>query len=248
VRRSTQTSASPCPPPALPSLSGVNGEHGYGRKRDAAAAFGPYSRGVPFWSGDQPARNSFDARAFPSCNGRRKRRPHATSASRMVPNACDESSGRKNLGGSLAASGQRIRTAIRETSGRRSCDNESTARWEGSVALVADGRKPLFVIATPLEGLSNVTLYEDTWTDHIVKGHPVMADKQELVRMTTAAPTVITLGTSNQGYMVFVNQAETSSSGSPLTVVIDPRDQIICTAYYNRSFRTIVQERVLWLP
>jgi hypothetical protein len=113
---------------------------------------------------------------------------------------------------------------------------------------VADGRKPLFVIATPLEGLSNVTLYEDTWTDHIVKGHPVMADKQELVRMTTAAPTVITLGTSNQGYMVFVNQAETSSSGSPLTVVIDPRDQIICTAYYNRSFRTIVQERVLWLP
>jgi hypothetical protein len=113
---------------------------------------------------------------------------------------------------------------------------------------VTDGRKALLVIPTPLPGLPQVTLYQDTWLDHIVKNHPYMAGKEKLVEVAAMNPTVIMVGTSNPSYRVFVNQQATTSSGTPLIVIIDPAKEVICTALYNRSYRTIQTEQVIWSP
>jgi hypothetical protein len=113
---------------------------------------------------------------------------------------------------------------------------------------VARERKPLFTAVTPLAGLSEVTLFEDTWYDHIVRKHIYMAGKESLVRPSVLRPTVIVPGTSNLAYVVFVNLAERSPAGSPLTVVVDPLQRVICTALYNRTFKTITTEGALWLP
>lgn len=109
-------------------------------------------------------------------------------------------------------------------------------------------RKPLFVVPTPLPGLPRVTLFADTWLDHIVQQHPYMQGKKTVVQATVSTPSVIMPGTSNPNYVVFVNQSVTSSAGNPLTVMINPKDQIIVTALFNRTFKIIVQEKALWLP
>ena len=110
-------------------------------------------------------------------------------------------------------------------------------------------RRALRKIPTPVPGLPFVTLYQDTWADHIIKQHVYMAGKETLVETTVTNPTVVVPGTSNPDYVVFVNHQETSSQGSPLTVIIDPRDQVICTALYNKTFRVISPDQeVVWLP
>lgn len=113
---------------------------------------------------------------------------------------------------------------------------------------MSGGRIPLFVTQTPFPGLSNVTLFADTWHDHIVKGHPDMHGKVDLVRTTVSSPDVVAIGTANPDYRVFVNRAGTTSGSSPLVVIVDPEQQLICTAYYNRTFKVIQSDQVVWLP
>lgn len=109
-------------------------------------------------------------------------------------------------------------------------------------------RKPLFSVATPFPAAPSVTLFEDTWTEHIVRNHLEMAGKEAEVQAVVTAPTVILVGTANPSYVAYVNDMVTSSRGTPLAVIVDPQEQVICTAYYHRSFRVISPEQVLWSP
>lgn len=115
------------------------------------------------------------------------------------------------------------------------------AKFLDSTALTS-----IFTVKTPVPGLPEVSLRQDTWDRHIVPNHPYMAGRQELVRVTVMAPTVVVQGTSNPEYLVFVNHEETSSGGSPLTVMINPEIQIIVTSLYHRSFRVYAPESVIW--
>jgi hypothetical protein len=109
-------------------------------------------------------------------------------------------------------------------------------------------RKPLFVTETPFPRVPAATLFEDTWLEHIVRGHVYMQGREAEVRAVVASPTAVVSGTSNPDYVVFLNQSVTTSGGTPLAVIVDPQEQIICTAYYNRSLKVVAADRVLWLP
>jgi hypothetical protein len=109
-------------------------------------------------------------------------------------------------------------------------------------------RKPLFNVATPFPGSPRVTLFQDTWTEHILPGHLEMTGKEADVQAVVTSPTLILAGSTNPNYVAYVNDMVTSSRGTPLAVIVDPQEQVICTAYYNRSFKVISPEQVLWSP
>lgn len=124
-------------------------------------------------------------------------------------------------------------------------DKTRPAREQGlsSTALTA-----IFTATTPFPGLPEVSLTRVTWDDHVLKQHPYMVGKEQLVQATVSAPSVIVRGTSNPDYIIFINQAETSSEGNPLTVIASPHLQIIVTSLYHRSFKVIAPELVIWPP
>jgi hypothetical protein len=110
-------------------------------------------------------------------------------------------------------------------------------------------RKPLFTVSTPWPRVPRATLLSDVWNDHIVKGHVEMSGREEDVRTIVTTPTAVLSGTTNREYVIYVSQAVTTPGGTPIGVVIDPEEQIIVTAYPNRSLKLVIpQERILWLP
>jgi hypothetical protein len=109
-------------------------------------------------------------------------------------------------------------------------------------------RKPLFSVNTPFPAAPSVTLYEDTWTKHIVPGHLELAGKEADIQTVVTSPSVVVAGSTNPNYVAYVSDTVTSSGGTPLAVIVDPQEQVICTAYYNRSFKVISPEQVLWSP
>jgi hypothetical protein len=112
---------------------------------------------------------------------------------------------------------------------------------------VSDGRKPLFVAPTPFPGAPSVTLFRDTWIEHITKQHVELTGQEAAVEAVVTSPTVVLAGHADTPHVVFINQAVTSQSGTPLAVIVHPEEKIICTAYYNRSFRIIPADATLWL-
>ena len=121
-------------------------------------------------------------------------------------------------------------------------------RQDRQVAVSEKGRDLILSVTTPLPGLPEVKLFADTWQGHIIGNHPYMAGKEKLVETTIMNPTVIMVGTSNPDYRIFVNQQQTTPSGTPLIVIVDPIEEVICTALYNRSYRIILPEQVVWSP
>jgi hypothetical protein len=109
-------------------------------------------------------------------------------------------------------------------------------------------RKPIFVARTPWDKVPEVTLFADTWHEHIVKSHVQMAGKEPEVQTVASNPTFILQGTSNLGHVIYINETVTSQSGTPLAVIINPEQKIIVSAYYNRSLKVITPDQVIWSP
>ena len=94
-----------------------------------------------------------------------------------------------------------------------------------------------------------VTLFEQTWTEHIITRHVDMEGKELEVLAVVANVTTVCAGTSEDpNYVVFLNDAVTSPSGTPLVAIVDTEAGEVVTAYYNRSFKVIKSDQVLWLP
>jgi hypothetical protein len=107
-------------------------------------------------------------------------------------------------------------------------------------------RKSIFTVCSPLPASDAVRLYEDTWFYHIIANHVDLAGKELLVAQTVINPTFITIGTSNPDYVIFVNHRQVTPGGTPLIAVVDPQNQVVCTAMYNRSYRIVPPERRIW--
>ena len=107
----------------------------------------------------------------------------------------------------------------------------------------------MFTVATPFWGLPFVTLLWDTWHQHILPNRPYLLGREDWISATVSSPSAICSGTTNPGYVAFVNQTITSPRrGSPLVVFADPLDQVVASAGYRIDFRDLNLHRILWVP
>ena len=110
-------------------------------------------------------------------------------------------------------------------------------------------RQVLLTTATPFPGLPLVTLFSDTWRDHILPNRPSLMERENWISATLSSPSAVCAGTTNPGYLAFVNRTIVSSgSGSPLVVFVDPVDRVVVSAGYRIDFRDLGRHRVLWVP
>lgn len=110
-------------------------------------------------------------------------------------------------------------------------------------------RTPLFFVNTPFPGVPDVTLFEDSWENRVVARHTYMADKLLVVQGIAESPThVLPGGSSNEDFVIFVNEAVTTPGGSLLSVIIDPKERLIITAYPDRKLKLIEPTKALWYP
>src|SRR6266446_4078389 len=107
-------------------------------------------------------------------------------------------------------------------------------------------RPPLFTVATPYPKASPVTLYSETWCDHIIVRHPEMSGQEAAVLQVASNPTIVFPGNMPNTAM-FVNQEVTTPRGTPLVVIVDEQDKFIRSAYYNRAVRFYSVSQALWL-
>ena len=85
-------------------------------------------------------------------------------------------------------------------------------------------RKVAFSAQTPFPAAPEVVCYQDTWQVHIPAVRRVGPNVKDLVVTTLSQPSVIVTGTSNPGYVAFVNQTTLSpNSGAPFVVIVDPQ-------------------------
>lgn len=106
-------------------------------------------------------------------------------------------------------------------------------------------RTSVFTVTTPYHGAPQVTLMEDTWQEHIVSGHGEMADHQPTVKNALQKPKAVVSGTNEAGNVGFVSDV-LSPNGSPIVVFVNPADQVVVTAGYNRGFKDLSQHVLLW--
>ncbi len=118
-----------------------------------------------------------------------------------------------------------------------------------SCEIVVFGRRQaLFTVATPFPGLPSVTLFSDTWHHHILPNRPYLIGREDWIWATVSSPSAVCAGTTNPGYLAFVNQTITSPGrGSPLVVFVDPLDQVVATAGFRIDFRDLGTHRILWV-
>jgi hypothetical protein len=118
-------------------------------------------------------------------------------------------------------------------------------------------RKPLFIVTTPYAPTAAVVCYQDTWETHIPAVRRLDPGVQQVVVRTLSQPSVIVTGTTNPGYVAFVNQTDvTPNSGSPFVVFVDPKAvnwlnkpmPAVASIGHRRDFRDITGHDVLWLP
>lgn len=71
----------------------------------------------------------------------------------------------------------------------------------------------------------------------------------EIVISTLESPTVILQGTTEPGYVIYLNQEFTSPRNSPLAVVVDPSANplpAVATFGFRKDFKDISQKIVVW--
>lgn len=112
---------------------------------------------------------------------------------------------------------------------------------------MAEARDILFAVDTPYPGAPRVVCYRDSWNDKLVARAP--SASTDIPIRTLAAPAYVCIGTTNENYVVFVNHADTSPSGSPFVVIIDPSGNplpAIVSIGYRRDFKDSKEHSVLW--
>jgi hypothetical protein len=116
---------------------------------------------------------------------------------------------------------------------------------------VAKKRDVAFTVRTPFPAAPEVVCYQDTWDIHIPAVRRV-PDAQQIVMTTLSQPSVIVAGTTNPGYVAFVNQAQLSpNSGNPFVVFVDPEGKpipAVASIGPRRDFRDLSQHTIIWSP
>lgn len=112
---------------------------------------------------------------------------------------------------------------------------------------MTDKVNPWMVFPTPVPGLPSVTLYRDQWDNHITAKHVEMVGQENRVGLVISTPTIVINSPDTSGYYIFVNEDVRSPHGTtPMAVCVDPADQFVVTAYYERAFRVSVSGTVIW--
>jgi hypothetical protein len=75
---------------------------------------------------------------------------------------------------------------------------------------------------------------------------------QQMTIETLNSPSVVVSGTTNPGYVAFINQRKVSpGSSSPFVVFVDPTGKpkpAVASLGYRRDFKDVQGHKVLWLP
>jgi hypothetical protein len=95
-------------------------------------------------------------------------------------------------------------------------------------------RPKQFVANTPLPALPQVTLYQDTWNDHIIGHHPEMRGREGSVHGALSQPSCVYESSSDPNRAIFISDGIKSQRGSPLAVYVDRSSATVCSAYYSR--------------
>jgi hypothetical protein len=112
-------------------------------------------------------------------------------------------------------------------------------------------QKHIFIVKTPLAAWPLVRLWEDTWTDHIIKQHPEMLGKVRDVRRTLEHPFLVCESKGGFGRYVFVTDQDVNHQGCPLIVAVARRDSSgypsVSSAYYgNKWYLDKAKVRLIW--
>src|ERR1700730_3337783 len=95
---------------------------------------------------------------------------------------------------------------------------------------------------TPYSGAPQVSLLQQTWSEHL-QYHPELEGLEQTVQSTLSAPSLVCAGTSDQRNVVFVNQNVTSShSRSPFVVIVNPEAALVDSMGYRQGFRKVSPE------
>lgn len=101
-------------------------------------------------------------------------------------------------------------------------------------------RRRIFTVETPVPECRVVTLYEDTWDQHIITGHPEMIGHLGAVEQALVAPTFVCDGNLGDSFQ-FVNATPEPDILSPTIVVVhgvSTGELIVKTAYKGRKSHT----------
>jgi hypothetical protein len=73
--------------------------------------------------------------------------------------------------------------------------------------------------------------------------------REDWISATVSSPSAVCAGTTNPGYLAFVNRTIVSpASASLLVVFADPVDRVVVSAGYRIDFRDLGPHRILWVP
>jgi hypothetical protein len=103
-------------------------------------------------------------------------------------------------------------------------------------------RPKIFVVSSPVPSLfQNIVLYQQTWAEHIVPGHPDVATHIDSVKATVANPSMI-IESATEGNFKFINLDVVNELNEPLTVPVKPlggrmagKVGVVLTAFFSLS-------------
>ncbi|MBK5957929.1 hypothetical protein CCR97_06855 [Rhodoplanes elegans] len=111
-------------------------------------------------------------------------------------------------------------------------------------------RDPYFMATTPFAGAPTVVCWRETWERKLGPAGRTGPGTESLVVRTLAEPTAVVAGTSNPGYLAFVNAREVSpGSGAPFVVFVDPLGvpwPAVASIGYRRDFKDLTRHVLLW--
>jgi hypothetical protein len=111
-------------------------------------------------------------------------------------------------------------------------------------------RQPFFVVETPHPSAAKVVCYQDTWDIHMPTVRQNLG--AQIVVGALQQPSLIIPGTTNEDYLIYLNQDFTSPGhNSPFAVIVDPYGQpmpAVASFGYRRDFKDLTGHTVLWLP
>jgi len=111
------------------------------------------------------------------------------------------------------------------------------------------GRALFLTVLVPFLENKAVILYRDTVNFHIPveRRNPNI---EQMITQTLVAPRFICVGTTNPGYICFVNDSFASkNTGSPFVVFVEPNSlphPTIVSFGYRRDFKDMEKQMILW--
>lgn len=101
---------------------------------------------------------------------------------------------------------------------------------------MSGSRKTLFVQTTPVPGFDTVTMFEDSWSCHILE-HPEMNGQEDLVRIVLSDPEIVYSGGTAHWNTVFINSSVCNSDKAPVLVAVNTKNKTVASAYFKDRFK-----------